>query len=357
MCRLLVLTLVIGSLAGCKGDAPAKGDKPKGPPAARVSVAKIAEGGVEVQWSFLGDVRALRQANLAAGSAGEVRKVLFRVGDRVKKGELLVDIDPSLAAARLQAARASTEAGQIDAEQAARDAARVRLAGPDVVSSAEIEQAASQAMRASAERARLKASVGEARAALGRHRVRAPFDGVIARRDVDPGDWVNVGDPVVTLVDHQGVEVLVGAPPEVVTYVKEGDKAILEYGGKQTDAVVQGLVPALDPTSRTVSIRLTPVKQESWLLAGSAVDVKLGATLSEVGAVTVPRDALVYRAVGRNVVRVVDGKVMPVDVEIVAEGRNNVLVKGEGLAVGQELIVRGNERVRPGQPVSIIPES
>ena len=65
------------------------------------------------------------------------------------------------------------------------------VAGPDIAAAAEIEQANSERKRAGAERGRLRAAEAEARAELGRHRVTAPFDGVVAARHVDPGDWVD----------------------------------------------------------------------------------------------------------------------------------------------------------------------
>ena len=137
----LLLALLLTAF-GCEGEAPAKSG-PNGPPPARVRVAEVSNGSIQAQWSFLGDVRALQHARLAAGASGEVRRVLARVGDRVKQGDLLVEIDPSLAAARVRAASASKEAGAAQYERAERDAERLSTAGPDIAAAAEIEQATS----------------------------------------------------------------------------------------------------------------------------------------------------------------------------------------------------------------------
>jgi RND family efflux transporter MFP subunit len=347
---LLSLSLMV---LGCEGEAPAKSG-PNGPPPARVWVGEVRGGSIEAQWSFLGDVSALQHARLAAGASGEVRTVLVRVGDRVKQGDLLVDIDPSLASARVRAAAASKQAGAAELERARRDAERLSTAGPDVAARAEIEQATSERKRAIAERGRLKAAEAEARAALGRHRVRAPFEGVVANRRVDPGDWVDPGVEVIELIDDRGVEVLASVPPEVSRFLAVGDKAALARTGDSTPATVAGIVPALDAESRTVRVRLVPEEPTAWLLPGAAVDVTFTVERSEDGALVVPRDALVYGIAKIQVVKSVEGKAEQIPVEILARGRDDVLIRAEGLAVGDAVVTRGNERVFPGQPLIVL---
>ncbi len=351
-----VLPVALPMALGCRGEAPAKSEANEGPPPARVQVAEVRGGSIQAEWSFLGDVRALKRAKLAAGAAGEVREVRVRVGDHVKAGDLLVDIDPSLAAARVRAAQASKQAGAAELERAKRDAERLTGAGPDIAALAEIEQATSERKRAIAERGRLKVAEAEARAALGRHRVRAPFDGVVADRAVDPGDWVEPGVEVIELVDDAGVEVLVAAPPDLALYLEPDDKALLRYKGAAVPATIVGVVRALDDESRTVPVRLLPDENAVWLLPGAAIDVLLTIERSEPGAVVIPRDALVYGIADIHVVKVVDGHAEPVPIEILARGRDEVLVRAEGLVAGDAVVTRGNERVFPGQPLTIVPE-
>jgi RND family efflux transporter MFP subunit len=338
---------------GCEGEAPAKSGS-DGPPPARVWVGEVRAGSIEAQWSFLGDVSALQRARLAAGASGEVRRVLVRVGDYVKRGDLLVEVDPSLATARVRAASASKQAGSAELERAQRDAERLSVAGPDIAAAAEIEQATSERKRAVAERGRLKAAEAEARAQLGRHRVTAPFDGVVAARHVDPGDWVDPGVEVIELIDDGDVEVLASVPPDVAQFLSVGDKATFGRKGKTTTATIRGIVPALDAESRTVRLRLVPDEPTSWLLPGAAVDVLLTIERSEEGALVVPRDALVYGIANIQVVKSVDGKAEPVAIEILARGRDEVLIRAEGLAAGDSVVTRGNERVLPEQPLIVL---
>lgn len=292
----------------------------------------------------------MRRAELAAEADGEVLEVAVRVGDRVEAGDLLLRVDSSLAKARLAAARASrTETAQ-ELEQARRDRQRAESLGAQVIPEAEIERDVTRATTLETRRVRLSAAEREAKVQLGRHRVRAPFDGVIASRRVDPGDWVGPGSPVLDLVDDRTVEIIVEGSAELVQRIQPGAVAMVQRGEEQIEAEIVGVVRALDPITRTAKVRLVPRELAPWLLPGASVDVSFAIHRDDPGVV-VPRDALVYGAVGVRVVRVHDDAAAPVPVEVIATADGNALVSGKGLAAGDEVVVRGNERLRPGQPV------
>ncbi|MFM2438133.1 MAG: hypothetical protein RLZ55_950, partial [Actinomycetota bacterium] len=102
----------------------------------------------------------------------------------------------------------------------------------------------------------------------------------------------------------------------------------------------------------TLPVRLVPTGTErpAWLLPGRFLDVEL--ELPEEGGVVVPRDAVTYGVRGARVVRVVDGAAQMVPVEVVVQSGDRALVRGDGLAAGQRVVTRGNERLRPGQAVT-----
>jgi multidrug efflux pump subunit AcrA (membrane-fusion protein) len=111
-------------------------------------------------------------------------------------------------------------------------------------------------------------------------------------------------------------------------------------------------VRALDPTTRTAKLRLVPEEVPPWLMAGSSVEVAFAIERDGEGVV-VPRDALVLGAVDTRVFEVVDGQAQPIVVEVVATANEEALVVGSGLEVGDQVVIRGNERLRPGQAVRI----
>jgi len=375
MPRAAVLLLLLFSVAGSacqEGSAGAEG--PKGPPPPLVSTAPARSGELTVEVPYLGEVRALARAELAAGAEGEVRRVAVREGDEVARGDLLVEIDPDLAAASVAAAAAVRDRVEREATQAARDAERFSAAGTEAVAATEIERAEATADTLDAERRNRRALLAAARETRRRHDIRAPFPGVVAARRVDPGAWVGVGDPVIELVARGGAEVLVEVPPEVAALLEVGDPAEVRPTsssplgpgpGASTPARVSGIVPALDPATRTVTVRLSleappeePVADAATPpppLPGSSVDAVLTIVRREPGAVVVPRDALVRGAVETRVVRLdPESQAVLVPVVVLAEAAEELLVTAEGLSPGTELVVRGNERLRPGQRVRVV---
>lgn len=354
--RLLSLLGLCAILFACSDeDAEAA---PSGPPPARVTTGSVREGAVSVRWTFFGQARPMEAATLAAGAEGEVRQVRVRVGDHVERGDRLVDIDPSVVQARLAAAQRQSESAGLQVEQARRDAERFSMAGTDAISAAEIEQAQARASVLESDAQRADASAREIRASLARHRLDAPFSGVVGSREVDPGDWVSPGTPMLTLVAEEGIEILVDAHPEAGRRLNVGDTATLKRGDATLEARVVGVVRALDPATRTTRIRLEPVEPPSWLVPGITVDVIFEVEQRAEGAFVVSRDALVDGAAGtRRVVRAAEGAARLVGVELVADGGEEVLVRaleGQTLSVGDDVVVRGNERLREGQPLQIL---
>ncbi|MCX4242662.1 efflux RND transporter periplasmic adaptor subunit [Paraliomyxa miuraensis] len=356
--RPLLALLSLAALAAAPActEAESRGASPapaSAAPPARVVVATARGGGLDDRWVFLGEVEAMRRAELAAGADGEVLEVAVRVGDRVKEGDGLLRVDGSLAKARLAAAKASRTETTQELEQARRDRERAESLGASIVPEAEIERDVTRATTLETRRARLSAAEREAKVQLGRHRVFAPFDGVIAARWVDPGDWVSPGSRVLDLVDDETVEIIVDGSAELVQRIEPGAEATVQRGDQQVPAEIVGVVRALDPITRTAKIRLIPRERVPWLLPGASVDVGFSIHRDEPGVV-VPRDALVYGAVGVRVIEVQADAATPIEVEVIATADELALVRGEGLAEGDVVVVKGNERLRPGQPVAIV---
>lgn len=328
------------------------------PPAAKVEVGQARDGGLSDRWTFLGDVRATRRAELGAGAEGEVLEVAAREGDRVEVGAVLLKIDGTLAQARVAAAKASRKETLEELEQAKRDRQRAEALGVDILAEAEIEQDVTRANTLATRSRRLSAAEREAKALLSRHQIMAPFTGVVAARHVDPGDWVQPGDRILDLVDDTTVEVIVEGSAELVRRIERGAIATLREptddgeAGEVTAEIV-GVVRALDPVTRTAKVRLVPKDTARWLLPGSSVDVVFSIDRNDPGVV-VPRDALVYGAVDVRVIKVEDGKAAPVLVQVVATADAEALVRGDGLSVGDQVVTKGNERLRPGQALAIV---
>ncbi|MEZ4265303.1 MAG: efflux RND transporter periplasmic adaptor subunit [Myxococcota bacterium] len=356
---------------------------PSGPPPALVSVAVVRDGGLGDHVRFLGQVEAVSRADIAAGTDGRIVAIAGREGDRVERGQAVVTLDEALIRAEDEAARAEKSSVRAQLTQARRQNERVKKLSYPVVSEPEQERYALDVATLSAQLAVLTARSEQIAVRRERHQVKAPFSGVITRRMVDPGTWIVAGMPLLSLVSVDDVEVLVD--------VAAGLRGQLEVGGSAramtsppVDLRIAGVVPALDPSTRTLRVRLVPAASPAAqppapaddaaaaaaesapapsknpdaasllakLIPGLAVEIEFPRRLEAAGVV-VTRDALVAGPVETRVMKVVDGKAVPIAVIVLGTSGDEALVSGEGLAVGDTLVTRGNERLRPGQPVTV----
>ena len=337
--------------AACSRSEPAS---PAGGPAAApapVEVARVTEGTLEDTRRFGGQVRAAQQADVAGAVAGRVLATKRREGDAVKRGDVLVTLDAASTRSELAAARARAAELAVRHEQAVKQFERVRELDYPAVSAPERERYELEVAALAAQKQGQLAEVQRIRVILDRHTVRAPFAGTVSRKHVSPGDWAAVGAPLVSLVSTGDVEILVDVPARVAAHLARGAEALV-LGAGELQARVAGVVPSLDAQTRLSRVRLSPVSRPDWLLPGLDVDVEFNVDLSGQG-VLVPRDALVQGPVETRVVKLVDGKAEPLRIEVIATAGDRALVKGEGLIVGDQVVTRGNERLRPGQAVDV----
>jgi RND family efflux transporter MFP subunit len=337
--------------AGCAVEADKK--KPSKRPNPLVEVGAVRKGTLTDKWLFFANVRPMMRAALASGASGAVAEVAAREGDRVKKNALLLKVDSSLATAKLRVAQAKAKQAGEAVAQARREHQRLLRLPRRSRSQLELERAQSNVALMVAAQSAAKAETAYANALLNRYRVRAPFSAIIAKRRVDPGDWVQEGTPVLDIVSSDDLEVVADVPANLLAYVRKGDSAILRAAAEESKATITGIVPSLDSVSRTARIRISPNKAERWLRPGAAISAEFAIHYSGKGVV-VARDALLAGPVSTKVVRIKDGVAEMIEVKILATASKSALVAAQGkLAEGDQVVTRGNERLRPGQKVRI----
>lgn len=330
---------------------PAKGKA--APPPTPVVTTQVKETKLVVEQRYLGEVWATSDAALTVAESGRVREVEVREGDRVRRGDLLLTVDDRLARAQAKEAKAASRSVKIQAKNAQRQAKRYeKLAEERVFTSIDAENQASTALSLAAQGLAAGAQVQVSSERVRRHRIVAPFEGVVAQRHVDPGDWLDAGEPALRIVTDRRVEVHVRVPAKLLSNLEAVRGVRIHQGTKHVAARISGAVQALDRDTRTALLRLTPETQEKWLIAGSSLDVAF--SLERTGGLVVPRDALVY---GVSKIRVFqltpEKKVTPIVVNVVTQSGSAALVEAKELKLGTEIVVRGNERLRPGQPVTV----
>lgn len=243
-------------------------------PAARVT--EVRGAGV---YRAAGTVRAARRAELSTRVMGRVESVLVRPGDAVRRGQVLLRIERgSLGAAQQQAASAL--------ELATTNLRRTeRLYADSAAPLVQLEAARNAHAQAAAQARSVQADMAYAD-------VRAPFDGTVASRMVDPGVLAGPGQPLVVVEDQGAREIVVTGPDELRERLRPGQEVAVSVGAgeRRVTARVLAVVPGADPGSPTLEVRLTTVAN---LSPGLAVVAELPAR--ERSALLVPRSALTQR--------------------------------------------------------------
>ncbi|MEO1265193.1 MAG: efflux RND transporter periplasmic adaptor subunit [Pseudomonadota bacterium] len=321
---------------------------------------------------IIGQFVASRETDVAARVAGVVSEVTFRTGDRVEQGQILVRLDSSLIAIERNVAMSSVaeanagvtvaEAALKQAEQTFRRQAALRSSR--AFSKSQFEDTRQAAAQARAELARATAQLKSAEAAIARidyqleHvNIVAPFNGTVVTRMAQPGAYIAIGSAIAKLLDVAELELLADVPAEIVGALETGREVDGTLAnGKRVSAVVRAILPVQAVSTRTRPVRFT-LKGDALTPADLArgASVTLEVPVSKPREVlTIPKDALVQGPRGWMVFVDADGKATPRAVEIGQAAGGRIEVRS-GVAAGDRVVVRGNERLRPGQPIQASP--
>ncbi len=345
--RYGVLPLVALGICG-PGHAQAQGSA--FPPArVEITAAEVREMAPSVDVS--GTVVSLNDSRIASEIEG-VLTWLADVGADVDAGDLIARIDPRLIRIEVKRAEANVARLQSDFEYRQRQLERTEeLAAKNSASKTLLDEARAQRDQAQHSLTDASAALERAQADLARTEIRAPFAGHVTTRLASVGEFVNVGEDVLRLVDTHRIEISLPATITLARHIKPGMSVPVRSGGIEREHAVRTVVPVGDAVSRMVEVRLSAGDSE-WLV-GTPVQVSLPSDTA-VSTVAVPRDALVERGRQTYVYKVnADGAAEQVTVEISTIVGLWVGVAG-GVSAGDRIIVRGAERLSPGQAVEII---
>ncbi len=322
----------------------------QGPRAAPVEVSQAqVRAMAPVSWAAA-TVVSLDDARIAAEVDGRLVSVVDE-GDQVALGGVLARIDDVLIKAGLDAARAEVAREEANLTFLKRELERLqRLAKQNNAAQTQLEQTLSQRDATMNELVAAKARMLIAQEHLERTELRAPFAGVVAQRTKRAGEWVDSGDEVLQLVDSSRLEIEASATVSLKPFLVIGQRLQVSARQQQGAAILRAVVPVADSQSRLLRLRLDIVEGE-WL-AGQSVRIALPTALPQE-VLSVPRDALVLRRGGSHLFKLGEESTAErVQVQTGIASGEFIQVVGD-LAAGDQVVVRGNERLRPGQSLSV----
>ncbi|GJM10259.1 MAG: hemolysin D [Lysobacteraceae bacterium] len=287
-------------------------------------------------------------AQISAQIAGRVSWVA-EVGEQIDAGEPLALIDTTDLHLDLRQHdnRIERLEAQIRYQQSQSDRLK-RLAKDNNAAVNQLEEAESALTLAKIDLDQARINRERTKTMLTRAKVTSPFGGRVVEQRVKPGEFVNPGTEVVRLVDTKNKEIRANAPLDLAAYMTEGVSVLVQSGEEETLHQINRVVPVGDERSRMFEVRVA-AQGAKWVV-GSAVRVALPASDLR-NMVAIPRDALVLRGKEMYVYRVNDElKAERVDITTGIGIGHWVEAIGE-LSPGDQLIVRGGERLQPGQAV------
>ncbi|KPJ98354.1 MAG: hypothetical protein AMJ60_08570 [Desulfobacterales bacterium SG8_35] len=351
LCIFLLLAKSGFAAAEEKSKAEAEG-KPQGPPPALVEVAKVMRGEAEPMVEFVGTVYYARKSKVAAEVEGVVEQVFFEEGYRVKSGDPLVNLGADILDTVISATRADYELVLVELEQAKKELQRREpLYREGSVSESAYDEYFFKSKMLENRSLSLKASLDRLLLEKNKKKILAPFDGIVVQKNAEKGEWIDDGGMVAVIADDSIVDIVVNVPAGLLKYLEPGKKLTVQSDSGKFTGEFLSFVPKGDVATRTFDVKIR-MQNSAGLIEGMEARALVPAAEKREG-LKVDRDALLDRF-GQNVIWLVqDSSAKMVPVQVIGYEGMQVGITGPGLAEGDVVVVKGNERLRDGQPVMI----
>ncbi|MDY6987594.1 MAG: efflux RND transporter periplasmic adaptor subunit [Thermodesulfobacteriota bacterium] len=334
------------------------GSTPQGPPPVPVKVAPVIRETVSEQITLVGTTEPIARSKVAAEISGLVEQYPVREGDFVKKGQVLVRLRSEDLNLRLKAAEALREKVRANLLFAEKELARYgKLKDADSIAARKYDEALYQDQSLRQELLRTEAEIDLLKDDIRKMTVLAPFSGYVAQEHTQIGEWLPTGGPreVVTLLDMGHVRITVDVPERyAVNLLPQSPVRVLvaSLSSEPFLGKISAILPEGDANARTFPVRVTLSNPDLKIRSGmeAKATFSLGTTKD---ALLVPKDAIVTAGNNRLVYVIASTVAQPVNVQVIGYHDGNVAIEGP-LKAGDPLVIRGNERLRPGQAVEII---
>ncbi|MEY4581306.1 MAG: hypothetical protein RL701_6009 [Pseudomonadota bacterium] len=316
------------------------------PPPEAVATSVVTETTLSPTLDSVGSMTAVQGVTLNAEVAGTIQRIAFESGTNVAAGAVLVELDTSVERAQLQAAAANQELARINLES-----------GHTLVGSGAIAKNQYVALDAQAKQA--QAEVTRLQALIAKKTIRAPFAGRTGIRQVNLGQLVGNGDPVVSLQSLDPVYVDFTLPQQKLSQITLGAKVHIVtdvFPDEVFEGDLSAIQPEIDVSTRSIRVRATLKNPEGKLRPGIFATVQVA--LPQVEKVLlVPGTAIAYAPYGDSIF-VVDNKdpqhpVVQQKFVRLGAARGDFVVVTQGLNAGDTVVSTGNFKLRNGMAVTI----
>ena len=328
----------------------------KGPPATPVKVAQVSNVEIAPQVQLIGTAQPKLSSVVASDIEGLVEEFNVSEGDFVKKGAVLARLKDSLLQINLKGAKANKADTEAQLRRARTDLKRSSdLLASETIADKQYTDDLSEVQSLEARVRRLEAEIEHTQDSITKKTIRAPFSGFVIKEHTQVGEWVEKGGPIVNMADLSSIEVVIDVPERYIPKLVLGGNTRVavdalnpeEFTGKITAIIAVG-----DSASRAFPVKVSVDNPNSRIKGGMLCRVSL-AIGKPSSVLAVPKDAVVNMGQQHLVYVVREGVAQPLPVQLGNTSDSMIEVKGS-IEAGMQVVTRGNERLRPGQPVKII---
>lgn len=329
----------LGSAKAATGGQGGRG----GPPTVVAAAAAMHTFTDGVQ--AIGTAQARESIVITPKVADTIRAIRFDSGDRVRRGQVLVEMSSVEQAADLAEARAAHDAAQEELRRAR-----------ELFNRGFASQARLDTVQAAADAAEARLNAGGSR--IADRTIRAPFAGVVGLRNASPGQYVRPGDQIGTLDDISEIRLDFDVPETQIARLHTGVEIVARTGAfpeRTFTGVIAHVDSRIDPATRTVRVRAMLPNADEMLRPGMLMTVEVRSNPRE--GLAIPEIAILDQADGAYVYRIAtrEGGARAVDLVRIRTGQRagGMAEVLEGLNPGDQVVTEGVQAVRPGQPVEI----
>ncbi|GLP98111.1 efflux RND transporter periplasmic adaptor subunit [Paraferrimonas sedimenticola] len=309
-----------------------------------------------VSRDFSGNVRARNTSQVAFELPGKLASLSVDVGDKVSAGQVIARLDDQLL--RAETAELKAQVVQTQAELDLNQATLSRnqnLKEQGYQSAQVMDELRAQRSSLEANLQRLEAALKANQLRIEKSSLHAPFDGVVTARHADIAQGVMPSTPIVTLIQPDGIEAIIGVPSELASELSVGQEVEVRVAGQALQAQVQGISQQLNQVSRTRNVRLS-LPQGPVYVNGQLAQLSLVESVDQAGF-WVPADALINGLRGLWNVYVIDQgdselTVQRRDVEILYADEQRAFIRG-AISENERIVKNGLHRLVSGQKVKL----
>jgi membrane fusion protein (multidrug efflux system) len=304
----------------------------------QVTLAPVRNERLSQKLEALGNARANESVDVSSKTSNVVKAIQFRDGERVQRGQVLVQLDDAQTRADVAAAQATLTESESQFNRS-RELMQTQALSKSSYDQLEATLKANRARLQSAQ-ARLEDTV-----------IRAPFSGRVGLRRVSVGTLISPGDVITTLDDTSVIKLDFSVPENFLSSLREGlsvRASAPAFPGRSFTGKVSSIDSRVDMTTRSVIVRALLANEDGALRPGMFLNVSLAN--DERDALVIPEEALTPEAEKQYVYVVVDGKAQRREVRIGGRQPGSVEVLA-GVVAGEHVIVEGTQKVRDGAAV------